>query len=107
MTKICPLCKSGASVEYRFRKNGYEIYGCTACHFAFVGDLPERNFLEAHYSWDYFHGDLYRFGYLDYGAERNNRLRAFKSKQETIDALYPNGGRLLDIGCADGSFLSM
>lgn len=80
--------------------------GCGSCGTAFVTHPPSPPELEKYYSLDYFQGNVSKFGYVDYEAEEPFQRESFRQKADYLSQKLP-GGRILDIGCATGSFLKL
>lgn len=100
----CPLCSGdqAAPVFDEAPSNSSGYVRCGVCGLAYLNPQPEPNELEVHYSADYlpFQQVLDRQGrarrlLVHYGLWQRARL---------IDR-YKHGGELLEIGCADGTFL--
>ncbi len=66
------------------------------CGLVFVTPQPARARLEAAYDPDY---------YGAWGAQTRLRERIWRERLRTVAALSPPPGRLLDVGCGEGSFL--
>src|SRR5262249_6652908 len=82
-----------------------EIFFCSSCLTGFVHPLPPEDELRRIYTLDYFQGSREKFGYADYKAEAAYVSRNFPRRLKIIESRLP-GGRLLDIGCATGEFLT-
>lgn len=66
------------------------------CGLVFVTPQPPRAALAAAYDPDY---------YRSWSAQAGLRARIWRGRVRTVAALSPPPGRLLDVGCGDGSFL--
>lgn len=99
----CSLC--GKPSGLRFEIGGYRIHRCAACDFEFVYPLPEPSELAAVYARGYFSGDGH--GYADYReVERGwNRDKAAARLGRLAELGLRPGAKLLDVGCADGTFV--
>jgi len=98
----CNIC-NGTSFKTMYK---YEIYGvmrCNHCNTLCRDIIFERDESERLYSKDYF-CDLQKDFFYD---NKEIRERAFRSKIEIVNKLYPSKGRLLDLGCAIGTFLKV
>ena len=98
----CGLC--GGSLAPLFEKFGHRIALCAACGTASVDPLPSPEDIRKVYTLDYFKGNRSKFGYTDYAAEAACLERGFAARIEAIRSFVPKG-RILDVGCANGSFL--
>ncbi len=102
----CPVCgeKSHSPV---LSKNGYDIVRCTNCGLMHVSPTPSDTELTAHYqNAAYFAGEAEQ-GYADYGDMEKALIPFFTRRLSVLAKHFPNGGRLLDFGCAAGYFLKM
>ena len=99
MTCICgePTCRPVA-----MRKSGYEISRCEHCG---VGRTLVQNFEpEDHYQAAYFTGQI-EGAYLDYEGSEATLRKEFSDQVDFLRSYAPNGGKLLEVGCAYGFFL--
>lgn len=98
----CEVC---GSVEFapRFELDELYVVRCRGCGLQQVNPRPDRETLRARYPESYFVN-----GYLPdiVDPERNYRARAFRRGLADLQRLRP-AGRLLDVGCALGSFLNL
>jgi SAM-dependent methyltransferase len=97
----CPCCGRDTVHDFRFNKNGSDIYQCTSCG---LGRAEVENFdPDRYYTADYFEG-VRSDGYADYlGTERV--LRQEFAKTVEYVRRFRSSGRLLELGCAYGFFL--
>ena len=96
----CPLCQGpGAGVTFPFGTvwdgRRFDYVRCRRCGSSFIDPLPDAADLKRMYSQDAYHDSFYEI-VSEEGAE--TRLK------DALPALPP-GGRLLDFGCGNGSFL--
>ncbi|GBD96852.1 MAG TPA: class I SAM-dependent methyltransferase [Nitrospirae bacterium] len=105
--KHCILCKS--SVEYQrifkgYEKDNqfYEVYVCPECRLGITLPFPDKEQLNRLYSTGSYREHQSRF------INPVEKLIRFfrKSRQKQIEAIIPQG-RILDMGCARGVFLSI
>jgi SAM-dependent methyltransferase len=103
MNAACSLC--GELAPLRFWAGAYAVHRCARCDFEFVFPTPSAAVLAEVYQSAYFSGGGH--GYADY-FERERHANHHKAKQRldrlTQLGLAP-GARLLDVGCADGTFV--
>ena len=101
----CMLCGPEGDVCIRFVKNGHTIYRCLACGLMFVFPQPSSEELVQLYDIDYYkRGNKYLIG-----DEANAQSLTFDEDAQKLKIVkaYKSTGRLLDVGCAMGGFLSL
>ena len=92
----CPLC--GAQTRRRLvTKMGFDVVRCTACGLVYVWPPPGADELEALYSGGDYHAVV----------DEGERRRTFARRLRQIEAICPERGRLLDVGCSKGFFLDV
>jgi 2-polyprenyl-3-methyl-5-hydroxy-6-metoxy-1,4-benzoquinol methylase len=102
----CPVCRASEAAPF-YRKNGYAIVECTACHMRFVSPTPTPKEITAHYQKaEYFAGDSEQ-GYLNYADMHKALLPHFQRRIRVLESHLPQRGTLLDFGCAAGFFLQI
>lgn len=94
----CLLCGAAALKPF-FGENGHNIDRCDRCGFLFVNPRPRLDEVMDYYARDYFAGT----NAVEW--ETVNR-HDFSSVLARLHELGYNAGRLLDVGCAYGAFLS-
>lgn len=98
----CPCCGTHEIFREVFKKAGYPIVRCTACG---VGRTVTENFSpEEYYTSDYFDGG-HADGYADYVGSEQLLRNEFRKILQGVRRHVP-GGKLLEVGCAYGFFLS-
>jgi glycosyltransferase involved in cell wall biosynthesis/SAM-dependent methyltransferase len=95
---ICNACSGTTFNPFAIRTDGVEIVQCTYCGLGVVASLPEDP--QAYYDDDYYVGGANR-GYADYSFMAEHGL----GWAAALVRLLADGGRILDIGCADGYLL--
>lgn len=113
--KNCILCRRSEVVSLH-QIRSYEILKCQHCNLVFtnleISAEQREDFLQNVYGDQYFSGTPTtwpgKFGYeknyfLEKGPENERNARR---RLDLIEALVPQPGRLLDIGCAGGFFLN-
>lgn len=101
----CYLCQIGQNKK-AFTKFGHQINLCNYCNlFSLQFKQNYHSFIKDYYNHKFFTGSPERAGYADYEGDRSaefinmtrylHRLKKFK-----------HTGKLLDVGCATGIFLS-
>ncbi len=101
----CNYCNSKKN-SVLFTKNNFKIARCNNCGLMYVVNPPCEKEISGIYSDKYFMGDISRFGYIDYFEEEGYNKLNFKKIITNLEK-YVNGGKILDVGCASGSFLSL
>src|SRR3989344_937126 len=99
---ICIVCGPSDYVPFS-KKNGHDIFRCTTCGLIFVHPIPTHTI----YGQDYFEGAADGFGYVNYDADKESMVPAFKKNLRHIDAALPARGKLLDVGAATGFFVKI
>ncbi|HBW47428.1 TPA: hypothetical protein DEF17_05795 [bacterium] len=104
---VCPICHSN-SWNFLFEthdadlcsKHNFQLYVCSECNLRIVHPQPSADELAAFYH-EYYYGTEGGLGILQ---------KYFKSIagaiRTRIASRFVNSGRLLDVGCGDGSFLN-
>ena len=100
----CPVCGSGR-IHYAFTKHGYALNECDKCSFLFFNPQPSDEVLAQIYDADYFLS-------CDSDRPAESRTELKKGTAELyLDTLKkyagPLTGRLLEIGCGQGEFLTL
>jgi SAM-dependent methyltransferase len=97
----CPSCGRDTVHDFRFKKNGSDIYQCANCG---LGRAEVANFEpDRYYTADYFEGAR-SDGYADYPGAESVLRQEFAKTVEFVRRFRPSG-RLLELGCAYGFFL--
>lgn len=88
-------------------RGGYQYIRCIACQAVYVDPMPAPGEVIVFYQNPaYFAGDV-ESGYRDYGAMRKALAPHFRRRLRLLAKHFPQRGRLLDVGCADGYFLEL
>ena len=90
----CPLC-GGAERRRLVTRRGWDVVRCRSCGLVFVWPQPAAAELEALYSSGAYHAEV----------DEAERRRTFARRLREIEALKPERGRLLDVGCSKGYFV--
>lgn len=104
MNPSCNICSGKA--HFTFEKNQYKLYRCEDCEHIFVYPTPTSEEIEAVYRKSYFQksegeGGL---GYADYDGDKAGLASTFDKYLAKMGNLE-SGKKILDVGCATGSFL--
>ena len=98
----CAICGASARPAVACRKDGFEITKCDNCG---VGRTVVTAFdPEEYYTEDYFNGGV-DGAYRDYEGSQATLQREFQGQVQFLKSASPQGGKLLEIGCAYGFFL--
>ncbi len=102
----CELC--GSAKAKRLYASLPKVYECENCRFIFSFPQPSLDELKELYAESYFISrQSVASGYDDYIRDEENIRRTFQKRFRTIDRFQTKPGRVLDIGCAAGFFLSV
>lgn len=103
----CFLC--GADDErVMFHDEPFRVVRCGRCGMVYVNPRLSSERLHEMYQEEYWSSDRAKeFGYASYLAERDNYERTYRRRVSTIERYRAEPGRVLDVGCAAGFFLSV
>ena len=102
---ICYLCQGPTT--HRLYASLPKIWICKKCGLVFHYPQPELDFLKEHYGKGYFISrSSVAVGYDNYLRDEENIRMSFRKRFRYIDRFFVKPGRLLDVGCAAGFFLS-
>ena len=100
----CIACNERSALRYLYRKLGFQIKRCSHCGLGKTETLSDYD-PDAIYGEEFFQGGQTN-GYANYiGSERVLRVE-FRRTLAALRPMLPAGGRLLELGCAYGFFLS-
>lgn len=104
----CGLCGS-ANRELRFTDGPFSVVGCTDCGLVYVTPrLAPGALIESVYNEGYWSSDAAKDrGYSDYRADEPLYIKTYERRRAVIDRHFDQPGRVLDVGCAAGYFLSV
>lgn len=101
----CRLCQS-FDCKLLFVKNDYEVKKCNRCKHQFLNFKPSVQFLTDYYAKDYFNDPGIKHAFSNYEEESKNLSKTF-IKHCNVLRKYHQKGKLLDIGCATGTFMEI
>lgn len=94
----CNLCERDDTSLW-VEKNGWRIVRCRGCGLIYTNPRPDDAELKAYYAAEYF---------SDRSPEADPvRYQMYMIELEDIARTVPSTGRFLDVGCANGIFLSL
>jgi 2-polyprenyl-3-methyl-5-hydroxy-6-metoxy-1,4-benzoquinol methylase len=105
---LCPVCHT-QDRSVLFTEGPYSICRCSACHLVFV--TPQRT--QEHLINDLYEERLWSspapryFGYAAYREEEDAYINTFRLRWNNVRQRLPSGGKLLDVGCAAGYFMTV
>ncbi|HVT96417.1 MAG TPA: class I SAM-dependent methyltransferase [Acidobacteriaceae bacterium] len=101
--RTCPVCAKPDPVRwmvapdrYHGRTKEYQLLRCTSCSMVWLDDPPSKAEMWMHYGPDYDRT-------ISEAAKKPEHW--FERRKEVL-RLKPEGGAILDLGCASGGFLS-
>ncbi|MEK7515164.1 MAG: methyltransferase domain-containing protein [Patescibacteria group bacterium] len=100
----CPVCDKRDG-KLMGRRNGYSVYRSRQCQSVFISPLPRDT--SRIYGEDYFYGAQGGFGYANYERDKRSQESAFIEYIHTIQKYVSHDVTLLDVGAANGYFVSL
>src|SRR3989344_6467949 len=101
----CDICLASFKYINRCFK---DIYECGRCEARFVWPQPSPQQLEELYQQEYYtNSESACAGYMNYEGDRLLIKKTFERRLGEIEKLYPQQGKILDLGCATGFFLEV
>lgn len=98
----CPLCGTGDSAAV-WREDGYDLVRCQTCELIYVGNPPDAEELARLYSFESgFHTQL-----ADDSGDSSSAADTNAEHHLDVIASTQSPGRLLDVGCATGRFMTV
>lgn len=104
----CGLCGS-AERRLEFTDGPFSVVTCSACGLTYVTPrLNDSALLEEVYNESYWSSDAAKVhGYTDYRADEPLYLATYRRRLAVVRRHFARPGRVLDVGCAAGYFLSV
>lgn len=98
-TVSCPICEISDSSPF-IKSNGYQVVKCRKCDMLYVNPRIDRSKLSQYFEEEYIADD--NRVKVDFTSFREASL---EREAKIVRTLLPEGGRLIDVGCASGAFL--
>ncbi|HEX6883990.1 MAG TPA: class I SAM-dependent methyltransferase [Planctomycetota bacterium] len=104
----CHLCGS-AERRLKFRDGPFSVVTCTLCDLTYVTPrLVDRALLARVYDEGYWRSSTPKDrGYGDYRSDAPLYLKTYRRRMSVVRRHFARPGRVLDVGCAAGYFLSV
>src|SRR5208283_1769788 len=102
----CAVCGCEDFVPLARRSDGVQVVRCRRCEMGVIDPIPEdlmALYDDVYYGGPQTDGDSGRQGYTDYAYTAEHGVGWAAA---LVKLLRPEGGRILDIGCADGCLLA-
>jgi len=104
----CGLC-GNSERELKFEDGPFSVVICTRCGLTYVTPrLSDASLLSDVYNETYWNSQAAKnHGYTDYRADEALYLKTYRRRMSVVRRHFPEPGRVLDVGCAAGFFLSV
>lgn len=99
LAATCPNCKSVPTRVY-VRSNERDVLSCSGCGLLYSSPRPTTATIASYFNKEYIPDEHRAVHELT-----EPRAKTLHTEAALIRRLLPNGGRLLDVGCASGAFL--
>lgn len=101
--RACIVCEGRGPFSTVYSRDGFTLVRCPACRLVFQDPQPSDADLER----TYYHDEEWTRMLL--GELRETLIERAEQQLTFLDAaaVRPNGGRLLDVGCASGTFMEL
>ncbi len=104
----CPLCGE-EKARLRFEQAPHRVQDCAGCGVTYVSPRRTgRELIEEVYDESYWRSNSPSSrGYADYAGDAALHERTYGRRLQVLEKRLPRAGRVLDVGCAEGSFLQL
>ena len=104
----CGLCGSDER-ELKFEDGPFSVVTCKRCDLTYVTPrLNDASLIEEVYNESYWSSDAAKVhGYTDYRADEPLYRKTYQRRLAVVRRHFKDPGRVLDVGCAAGFFLSV
>jgi len=104
----CGLCGSRER-RLMFEEGPFSVVTCTQCELTYVTPrLDPQALIDNVYNEGYWSSDAAKErGYTDYRSDEPLYLRTYRRRLKVVRRHFEQPGRVLDVGCASGYFLSV
>ena len=108
----CPVCQNNTFEkylkvkDYTVSQEKFQIELCKSCGFKFTNPRPDQNEIGEYYKAESYISHTNTSKGIIAKIYHAVRKYTLKSKVNLINRLYPQKGKLLDVGCGTGMFLN-
>jgi 2-polyprenyl-3-methyl-5-hydroxy-6-metoxy-1,4-benzoquinol methylase len=104
----CGLCGSSER-RLKFQDGPFSVVTCTECDLTYVTPrLDPQALIDNVYNENYWSSDAAKErGYTNYRSDQPLYLRTYRRRLKVVRRHFQQPGRVLDVGCAAGYFLSV
>lgn len=103
----CDFCRNN-NTRLFYRKQGFSIVKCRYCDLVYINPRLATKYTNRQYSRDYFSKHPAKLGgYENYLKDQRTKITNSNYILHRLKQITPRKGKLLDIGCAYGIFLSV
>lgn len=105
-TATCPICGPAAAAVVRHEFTPYKVVDCSSCGLTYLSPrLTQEAILKLYKDEAYYNSNVSGQGYDEYLEISENWVKTFTLRLKQV-APYKSAGRVLDIGCGPGYFLT-
>lgn len=105
-TASCPICGPSAQAVLRHDFDPYRVVACSVCGLNYLSPrLTQAAILKLYKDEAYYNSNVSGQGYDEYMEISDNWVKTFSLRLQQV-APYKSTGKVLDIGCGPGYFLT-